>query len=70
MTIEQVSVNLYMNESNFISSPNLELYMWESVTDITKDMLNRSQEKIDGWPNSSIEMTKLLVYDQYYKHTH
>ena len=41
-TIEQVSVNLYMNESNIISSPYLELYLWESVTDITKDMLNLS----------------------------
>ena len=65
MTIGQVSVNLYMNESNFISSSYLQLYMWESVTDITKDMLNRSQEKIHGWPNNSIEMTKLLGYDQY-----
>ena len=51
-TIERVSVNLYMNESDFINSPYLELYMWESVTDITKDMLNRSQKKIHGWPNS------------------
>lgn len=50
--MEQVSVNHYMKESNFISSPYLELYMWESVTDITKDMLNRSQKKIHGWPSS------------------
>ena len=33
-------------------------------------MLNPGQGKIHGRPNVQIEMTKLLVYYQYYKHTH
>ena len=48
MTIGQVSIYLYMNESSFISPPYLEVC--EIVIDIAKDMHNPCQGKLYARP--------------------
>ena len=48
ITIGQVSIYLYMNESSFISPPYLEVC--EIVIDIVKDMHNLCQRKLYARP--------------------